>query len=150
MLATSRDSWVGSLDRQTHLVHLEAFFPALAANGLAISLEKCVFAVPTLELLCHTISVVGSAPTAEPTAETDSCPAPRVIKQLQRFLSMVNFYRSFLPGCARILRPLTDLLKGSPKMLEWTAAAKEAFQDAKCLLTKAVPLQHPSPGPSFL
>jgi hypothetical protein len=34
------DSRVGSLDRQTHLHHLEAFFIALATNGLAINLEK--------------------------------------------------------------------------------------------------------------
>jgi hypothetical protein len=36
------DSCVGSPDRQTHH-HLEAFFKALAANALAINLEKCVF-----------------------------------------------------------------------------------------------------------
>jgi hypothetical protein len=35
------NSQVGSPDRQTHLCHLEAFFTALAANGLAINLEKC-------------------------------------------------------------------------------------------------------------
>jgi hypothetical protein len=40
------DSRVGSPDRQTHLRHLEVFFNALATNGLAINLEKCVFAVP--------------------------------------------------------------------------------------------------------
>jgi hypothetical protein len=44
------DSRVGSLDRQTHLHHLEAFSTALAANGLAINLEKCVFAIPSLEI----------------------------------------------------------------------------------------------------
>jgi hypothetical protein len=47
----------------THLLHLEAFFNALAANGLIINLEKCVFAVPSLEVLSHTISAIGSAPT---------------------------------------------------------------------------------------
>jgi cytoskeleton-associated protein 5 len=45
------DSRVGSPDRQTHLSHLEAFFNALATNGLAINLEKCVFAAPSLEIL---------------------------------------------------------------------------------------------------
>jgi hypothetical protein len=119
---------------------LEAFFSILIANGLAINLEKCVFAV----ILGHMISVVGS-PTAERTAAIDSCPAPQDIKQLKRFLSMVNFYRCFLPGYTCVLRPLTDLLRGSPKMLQWTTMAEEAFQDAKCLLTKVVPLQHPSP-----
>ncbi len=42
------DSRVGSPDRQTHPRHLEAFFTALATNGLAVNLEKCVFAAPSL------------------------------------------------------------------------------------------------------
>jgi putative transposase len=109
-------------------------------------LEKCIFAVPTSELLGHMIFLVaGSAPRTKNTAAIYSCPAPQDIKKLQRFLSMVNFYRRFLPGCASVSSPLTDILKGSPKTLQWTAMAKEAFQGAKCLLTKVVPLQHPSP-----
>jgi hypothetical protein len=59
------DSHVGSPDRQTHLHHLEAFFKALAASGLAINLEKCVFATPSLEILGHTISATGAAPMAD-------------------------------------------------------------------------------------
>jgi hypothetical protein len=57
---------------------------------------------------------------------------------------MVNFYSRVLPDCAHVLWPLTDLLKGSPKTLEWTTAAEKIFQDAKRLITKVVPLQHPS------
>jgi hypothetical protein len=44
---------------------------------------------------------------------------------------MVNFYRRFLPNCAQVLHPMSDLLKGGPKKLEWTAMAQEAFQNAK-------------------
>jgi hypothetical protein len=116
------DSRVGSPDRQIHLHHLEAFSKALAANGLAINLEKCVFATP-LEILGHTISATGAAPTADHAAEIKNCPSPQDIKQLQRFLGMVNLYPRFLPKCAHILKPLTDLLKGGPKTLEWTVSA---------------------------
>ncbi len=91
------DSHVSSPDRQTHLHHLEAFFKALAANGLAINLEKCVFATPPLEILGHTISAMGVAPTANHAAKIKNCPPPQDIKQLQCFLGMVNFYRCFLP-----------------------------------------------------
>jgi hypothetical protein len=73
------DSRVGSLDRQTHLHYLEAFFKALAANGLAINLKKCVFATPTLEILGHTISATGAAPTADHAAEIKNCPHPQDI-----------------------------------------------------------------------
>jgi hypothetical protein len=57
---------------------------------------------------------------------------------------MVNFYHHFFPICSKVLRPLTDLLRGSQKTLEWTVAAQEAFQNAKCLHAVAVSLQHNS------
>jgi hypothetical protein len=117
---------VGSLDRQTHF-HLEAFFNALATNGLTINHKKCVFAVLTLEILGHTILVTGSAPTAGLPPKLNHAPPPQDIKQLQHFLSMVNFYCRFMPNCAQVLHPLTNLLKAGPKMLEWTATAQEAF-----------------------
>jgi hypothetical protein len=110
---------------QTHLRHLEAFFNALATSSLAINLEKCVFAAPSLEIFGHTISATGAAPTAHHAAEIKKCPPPQDIKQLQRFLGMVNFYRRFLPNCAQVLKPLTDLLKGGAKTLQWTATAQE-------------------------
>jgi hypothetical protein len=125
------DSRVGSPDRQTHLHHLEEFFKALAANGLTIKLEKCVFATPSLEIRGHMISATGAAPKANHAAEIKNCPPPQDMKQLQCFLGMVNFYRHFLPKCAQILKLLTDLLKGGAKTLEWTVSPQEAFQNAK-------------------
>ncbi len=70
------NSRVGSPERQTHLRHLEAFFNALASNGMAINLEKCVFAAPSLEILGHTISAAGAAPTADHAAEIENCQPP--------------------------------------------------------------------------
>jgi hypothetical protein len=67
VFAYMNDSRVGSPNRQTHLLHLEAFFNALATNGLLINLEKCVFAVLSVEILNHTISATGS------TAHGQSC-----------------------------------------------------------------------------
>ncbi len=62
VFASMEASRVGSPERQTHLIHLEAFFYALVANGLAINLEKYLFEVPTLEILSRMISVAGSTP----------------------------------------------------------------------------------------
>jgi hypothetical protein len=49
---------------------------------------------------------------ADHAAKIENCPPSQDIKKLQRFLGMVNFYRRFLPNCAQVLKPLTDLLKG--------------------------------------
>jgi hypothetical protein len=43
LFAYMDDSRGSSLDRQTHIIHLEAFFSTLAANDLAINLENCFF-----------------------------------------------------------------------------------------------------------
>jgi hypothetical protein len=116
------------------------FFKALATNGLDINLEKCVFAIHSLEILGHRISETGVALTANHAAEIENCPPPQDIKQLQRFLGMVNFYRCFLPKCAQVLKPLNNLPKGGAKTLEWTVSAQEALQNAKRLLAAAVSL----------
>ncbi len=47
---------------------------------------------------------------------------------------------------ARTLQPLTDLLKGSPKVLIWSPAADAAFVAAKAALVAAVPICHPAPN----
>ena len=58
---------------------------------------------------------------------------------------MVNFYRKFLRGAARILAPLTDALKGPGKSLVWSSAMNSAFIRAKELLSAVPELVHPKP-----
>jgi hypothetical protein len=118
----------------------------LATNDLAINLEKCVFAAPSLEILGHMISATGAAPTADHARQNKKLPPPSGYQATTTlFWHGKNFYRRFLPNCAQVLKPLTDLLKGGAKTLQWTATAQEAFQKAKCLPAAAVPLQHPAP-----
>jgi hypothetical protein len=57
--------------------------------------HQCVFAAPSLEILRHTILATGTAPTADHATEIKNCPPPQDIKQLQRFLGMVNFLLPF-------------------------------------------------------
>ncbi len=83
---------------------------------------------------------------ADHASEIKNCLPTQDIKQLQLFLGMVNFYHRFLPNCAQVLKPLTDLLRGGAKTLQWTATPQKAFQQAKRLLAAAVPLQHLAPN----
>jgi hypothetical protein len=84
---------VVSPDRQTHLLHLEAFFNALATNGLAINLEKCIFAAPSLEILSHRILATGSIPLAGHTAEIEFCPPPG-----HQAIAMFSRYGKLMPS----------------------------------------------------
>ncbi len=71
-------------------------------------------------------------------------PLPLMLKCLQKFLGMLNFYRRFLPGIARVLKPLTDATAGKGNLL-WTLDMQAAFDHAKSLLASAAPLHHPHP-----
>jgi cleavage and polyadenylation specificity factor subunit 1 len=71
-----------------------------------------------------------------------------MMKQLMSFLGMLNFYRRFLPGAAKVLKPLTDFLKGSTEAaaaVEWTDEKTAAFEAAKQLLSQVACLTHPEP-----
>ncbi len=73
-------------------------------------------------------------------------PRPTIIKELQAFLGMVNFYRRFLPSIPRTLRPLTDALRSGRKgadKLEWSAAMDAAFACTKQSLLTATHMAHP-------
>ncbi len=66
---------------------------------------------------------------------------------MQMFLGMVNFYRHFLPGAARALKPLTDCLRGGPKgptAVEWNGEREAAFTEVKQMLASASRLAHPA------
>jgi hypothetical protein len=56
------DDGVFSKSREQHWTHLHTLLAILAANGLAINLEKCVFAVSEVDFLGHRISAAGVAP----------------------------------------------------------------------------------------
>jgi hypothetical protein len=139
------DHLIASRTLEEHLLHLQQFFQVLQENGLTINPAKCVFAVSSLKFLGHMVDEAGITPLPKHVAAVQDCPPPTDIKQLQRFLGLINFYRRFLPAVARTLKPLTDLLKGSPKVLLWSPAADAAFVAAKAALVAAVPLCHPAP-----
>ena len=96
-----------------------------------------MFAAAAVEFLGHRVDQDGVRPLQRHVQAISDSPSPQDVKQLQQFLGMVNFYRRFLPGIARMLQPLTDALKGTLKTLEWLPAA--AFGAAKATLAAAVP-----------
>jgi RNase H-like domain found in reverse transcriptase len=127
--------------------HLRAIFRILEDNGLTINLENCEFAVPELDFLGHRLSATGVTPLRDSLQVMLDFPRPHTVKDLQRFLGMVNFYRRFLPKIAQTLAPLTNLLKGKdlPKLLPWEECHDAPFAAAKAALAAAVPLAHPLP-----
>jgi hypothetical protein len=69
---------------------------------------------------------------------------PSLIKELQAFLGIVNFYRRFLPSIAHMLWPLTNKLRTGKKWsekLELSAAIDAALlvESKPCFLPPTLP-----------
>jgi hypothetical protein len=139
------DHLIASRTLEEHLDHLRQLFTVLQENSLQINPAKCVFGASAVEFLGQSGST-WYPPSAAAHHSHPGFSTTTGVKQLQQFLGMVNFYRRFLPSIAKVLLPLTEGLKGSPKMLLWLpAAAATAFEVAKAALVAAVPLAHPAP-----
>ena len=73
---------------------------------------KCAFGKTGVEFLGHRLGVVGISPKTEAIIQS---PVATNMKSLWQFLGMENFYRRFIPNCASILQPLTNLLTNTKK-----------------------------------
>ncbi|BHF65861.1 hypothetical protein SprV_0200887400 [Sparganum proliferum] len=120
-------------------------FDRLDQFGVVINPSKCVLGVPSLDFLGHHVDAKGLRPLSSKVEAIRDFPPPTSKRQLQRFLGMVNFYRRFLPNCADLMLPLTNMLSGPKGPLELRGHALTAFERIKTSLADATLLTHPAP-----
>ena len=129
------DLLIASDTPEEHAEHLRTLFTRLSEYGVVINPSKCVFGVDNLNFLGHHVDKHGIKPLDEKVQIIRDFPRPTSMKQLRRFLGLVNFYRRFVPNTAAILTPLTDALKDQPKRsnksIEWTEERAAAFDGMK-------------------
>lgn len=147
------DILVASESKEQHLEHLELLFQRLDEYGININPGKCVLGVPSLDFLSHNISSKGVAPSKNKIQVIENFPAPNSIKQLQRFIGMVNYYRRFIPQLANQLIPLYNLLnsllkvkRNADRNFVWSKECDEGFIEIKRLLCEATLLAFLDPA----
>ena len=140
------DLLVASDTEDEHESHLRQLFNRLQEYGIIINPLKCLFGVSSLTFLGHVVDEHGIRPLDEKVQHIRDFPAPNSLRKLREFLGMINFYRRFIPHCADILQPLTDLLKNRKKKnqsIELSEDELSAFSKAKDELANATILVHP-------
>ncbi|BHF73868.1 hypothetical protein SprV_0401695200 [Sparganum proliferum] len=139
------DVLVASRNEEVHKDHLALLFDRLDKYGVVLNPSKCVLGVPSLEFLGHHVASEGLRPLPSKVEAVRNFPPSTSKRQLQRFLGMVSFYRRFLPNCADLMLPLTNMLSGPKGALELTGEALTAFERIKNFLSDATLLTHPAP-----
>nr|CAH8856759.1 unnamed protein product [Trichobilharzia regenti]CAH8862441.1 unnamed protein product [Trichobilharzia regenti] len=144
------DVLIASSSMEEHMQHLSLLFQRFEQFGVVINPKKCIFGSPSIEFLGHRITAEGIRPTEDKIETIKNFPEPDSLKKLRRFLGMFNFYRRFIPSCASIVQPLTDLLRCNSKKFQWSEEAKAAFNNAKDALSNVVMLSHINPEASLI
>ena len=143
------DFLIASENEERHREHLRILFKRLGENGVVINLVKCEFGVSEIKFLGYTAIAEEIKPLAEHDDAIIKVPLPTTVKDLRKYIGMINFYKRFIPGAAKVLQPHDDLLKGTTKCnasIEWTEQAGNSFRESKRALVDATMLTHPIPG----
>eukprot|EP00794_Sanderia_malayensis_P005072 gene5072-biopygen4130 len=145
------DLLIASSSEDEHLQHIDILFARLTEYGIVLNPAKCVFGASSLDFLGHHISARGISPLRSKVQAIEELSPPTSLRKLREFLGLVNFYRRFIPNCASIIQPLTDLLspKKTKETLQLSEEAITAFREIKSALTNATLLVHPSPESSY-
>ena len=93
---------------EEHLNLANKVLQILHSYGIKIKPSKCVRFKHEVRFLGH-IKQSGIKKYPEYSAEVDNFLKPVTVRDLQRFLGLVNFYRKFISSSSIIVKPLTQL-----------------------------------------
>jgi len=113
---------------------VEKVLRRLEENDLFVKLEKCKWKVREVEFLGVVIGPKGVEIQKEKVEGVLNWPAPRNIKEVQKFLGLANYYRRFIKSFARIAAPLYMLVRKEQKW-KWEKKQEEAFEELKAVFT---------------
>lgn len=123
-------------DDAEHDQHLSAALRKIHDSGLKLNRDKCEFRKTKIEYFGHTISEDGIQPNADRVAAIRNMAPPTNVTELRRVIGMINYLGRFVPNLASVMKPMSDLLKGT-NAWTWDSAQDLAFDKVKTLITES-------------
>jgi hypothetical protein len=103
---------------------------------LYAKLKKCKFGVTEVDFLGHRISQEGLKMNNHKVKAILDWELPKSISALKSFSGLASYYHKSIKNFAKIVAPLTNLLKKSSETYEWEGACDEAFKTLQGILVK--------------
>jgi len=105
---------------------VEEVLRRLEENDFYIKPEKCVWKVREIDFLGVIIGPEGFRMEKKKVEGVMNWPISQCIKDIQKFLGLVNYYRQFVKDFAKIAKPLYQLVRKDKKW-KWKGKQEEAF-----------------------
>lgn len=138
------DILIYSQNIEDHRQHVRLILEALLKAGLYVKGEKCEFFTDTTTFLGFVVGTSGISMDPKKVSAVTEWRSPTSVKELQSFLGFANFYRRFIEGYSRRVKPLTSLLSKNSTFV-WKSEQQEAFESLKEAFCTAPILRHFDP-----
>ena len=149
----------GSLD--DHLSKLRQVLVRLSMADLKVNANKSFFCATSCEYLGYVLSREGIRPQHKKVEAILALSPPKTVREVRRFLGLVQYYRDLWRQKSDVLAPLTDLVgecgetkvtkkKGTKKSpFHWDESHQKAFDSIKQIMAKDVCLAYPNFNEKF-
>ncbi len=135
------DILIMSKTKEEHCHITREVLKVLRKNKLFLKAEKCEFKTLETEYLRVIISEGSICMDPVKIAGIAEWPIPAKKQQLQLFLGFTNFYRRYIQGYSKVVKPMMQLTGNDP--WRWGLAQQSTFEELKRLLAEEVVLAIP-------
>jgi hypothetical protein len=126
------DILVYSQNEEAHENHLRLVLQKLQS----VIFSKCDFWLKEVAFLGHIITNGGIKVDPGKISEILNWKQPTDVSKIRSFLGLAEYYRRFIEGFSKIVKPLTSLLEKG-KEFKWDEACQKCFKELKERLTTA-------------
>ena len=139
-------------DWKEHMKVLRDFFERVRKANLSLKPSKCEkIGFAEVDFLGHTLQRDTIRQQRETVGRILDTDRPKTKKACRSLLGMINFYRRYIPNCAKIIAPLTELTKDrAPNVVKWGDRQESAFKEVKRVLSNEPILKLPDLNREFI
>ena len=128
---------------ENHAEALDKLLQTLHQAGLVVNRKKSEFLLESVKFLGHDLTRHGYKPSEDKIQGLRNYSQPQSVKQVRRFLGLINFYRKFIPNASELQTPLTALTHKNVEFV-WTDSCQYAFNQLINEASNATLLQYPA------
>ena len=136
------DIIIGTEEEEGHNEIVEEVIKRMEENNLYVKPEKCKQKVRKVGFLGVVIENDRIKIEEEKVKVVLDWPTPKLVKDVQKFLGLANYYRQFIKDFAKIARPLHELVRKDQKW-EWEIKQEKSFEMLKKWFTMKLVLVVP-------
>jgi hypothetical protein len=130
------DILVFSRSEEEHEEHLRLVLQKIREHQLYAKFSKCAFWLKAVSFLGHIITDGGIAVDPSKVRDELNWSPPKNVPEIRSFLGLAGYYRRFIEGFSKIVKPLTTLLEKG-KDFKWDEKCQASFEKLKKRLTTA-------------